>query len=310
MRLVGTIVVMSILVLSLLPAADPVSGDTLEDFTSPPGTVWAQLFLDNARARSITHTEGGYIVAGEQWGDVAPWNWAALVRLAENGNIDDYATFHALDNQNAAYEARPVYSDTEELEGYIVTGYRFKHFSEDGHEYYDPWVWLMKTDTTLDMLWDNRYGTPSDDRGNSVALHDDGYTIGGWEGLGGPAGNGYLVGATADGTISWEIKGDPTDDPWLAKEVHSVENTSDGGLILSTETGIIKLDTSSPPVIVEWETVTDCYYAVKQTADGGYIGVGSTDGVFDSPDVILTKPGFPISTGHEVSRPSLTCHQW
>ena len=249
-RLVGTIVLLGTLILPLLPAATPVAGDTLEYFRNPPGTVWAQLFLDNARARSIAHTDDGYIVAGEQWGDPEPYNWAALVRLALNGNIDDYATFHTLDQQNAAYQARPVYSDTEELEGYIVTGYRYNFFEESGHEYYDPWVWLMKTDTSLDKLWDNRYGTPFSDQGNAVVQHDDGYVVGGWEGLGGPAGNGYLVGTTADGTLSWELKGD-FERLWLVPEVHSLENTSDGGLILGTGTGIVKLDTASPPVVVD-----------------------------------------------------------
>ena len=248
----------------------------------PLGCEWSQIFLDNSAAYSIAATDGGYVVAGSQWPSEAGPGldiWAAMAELDLFGNIVDWATFETESKHNAAYSVIPRYTE-DELDGYAVTGFKYKHYTENSHEYDQPDVWLMTTNTSLDKQWDERYGQPCTDRGNSIVRDGSGYVIGGWRDLCG-SGNGYLVRTHENGDLDWEVM-------YALNEIHSVENAQDSGYILGTDSGIVKVDSGSPPSHV-WTTGDDCYYSVKQTADGGYVGVGETPSPSDAPDVILTK---------------------
>jgi PKD repeat protein len=247
--------------------------DVLSDFTNPPGTNWGVLFSENARGRDIIFTGDSYMVAGYGWDpaeDVFD-RWALLARYDLNGNLLDSAVY----DEEKANEAYSVIYDAA-LERYVVTGGKYHFYEEEGHEYEDYWVWLMSANSTLEKQWDEVYGTPFPDRGNSIIKDGDGYIIGGWEGISTLVhdGWGYMVRTQADGTLDWEVRAN-TDNTtsWLAPEIYSVARTSDGGAILGTESGMVKVSFASPPTF-EWRSGEGEYFAAKQTSDGGYIGVG------------------------------------
>ena len=259
--------------------------DQLSDFTDPPGSRWAQLFLDNASAYSIANAGSGYVAAGMQTGEPFPHYWPAMVELDAAGNVTDWATFEAEGNPGAAHS---VISEAAcgGGDGYIVAG--FEHQTHGA--YYDPDVWLMKTDSALVEQWETHFGDPFDDFGNSVSCDGTGYLIGGWHGLGGPSGNGWLIHTNSTGAQDWEYESliGQTSTWWAGSEVHSTGQAT-GGYILGTANGMVKADTDSP-LDFGWRVGEgDLYHDVKQTADGGYIGVGRTDGATSDDDVVLTK---------------------
>ncbi|MFC1978542.1 PKD domain-containing protein [Chloroflexota bacterium] len=249
-------------------------------FESPPGSDWGTLYSDyapeNATAFSAAEVSGSYVVAGTQTGPMGPEldSWAVLVKLDGTGTVIDNANFNVGNDHNAAYDIIGV------ADGYVVAG--TKHQGADPP--YDPYIWLVKTNTTLDTQWQQTYGTAYPDRGNSVIEDDTGFVIGGFQGDGG-TGDGWLIHTNSTGTKDWDVVGG-----WLTKEVYSVVQTSDNGYILGTDNGIKKTTAASSPPSESWTAVTgNPYYSVQQTTDGGYIGVGTTNAPDGTTDIILTK---------------------
>jgi hypothetical protein len=299
-----------VLFLITLSAPDAFAENTLEDFTEAPGMIWGELFSSDAAACSLARTDNGYMVAGRQSGAVGPGidEWAVLAEFDRSGNLADSRTFENEADHNVAYAVIPSRSDKDEIDGYVVTGYKHKKFPEepDGEAYYDPWVWLLKTDLNLNKLWEKQFGDPFSDWGNSVIQDGSGFVIGGWKGLGPTtgSGSGYMIRTDGSGNLAWEaalVVGDETT-YWLSKEIHSVQATPDNGYILGTSSGIVKVAKRTgglPPAFVWYartpsgELVGECYYSVKPTSDGGYIGVGEklvkAEGKPDQCDLILTK---------------------
>jgi len=264
------------------------AADEPGDFTDPPGANWAQLFLDQATAYSIALTDTGYIAAGAQTGDPWPYIWAAMVKLDWVGNIQDWATFEGEDHPNLAYDVIPNFTPPPlAVDGYVIAGYM--HQNDD--VYYDPHVWIMKTGLTLDKDWGHTFGNAFDDWGNSLLQDASGYVIGGWNGIGGPSGSGWLIHTNSAGTVDWEAIADVSDPTtwWMSREVESVRPCSDGGYVLATESGIVKAAAGTPPTF-GWEADSSNSYAfAQQTTDGGYIGVGTIEGAGGSDQVLLKK---------------------
>lgn len=197
--------------------------------------------------------------------------------------------------------------------GYAVLGYTQStdgNISNNPTENYDYWV--LKFDANDELQWNKTYGGSLDDRGNDIIqTQDGGYVIVGYsksadEDVTANAGahDLWIVKLTATGSISWEkslgyIGTDKaqsviqtSDDGYFV--VGLLDVTASGGEGNSRATQHaggdywgIKLDASGN---TEWTKYfggnnSELPYDTIQTADGGYIIIGTSD----STDVDITN---------------------
>ena len=146
-------------------------------------------------------------------------------------------------------------------------------------------IYLVKTDNFGNPLWTKEYGGDSTDFGYDIQLTTDGgFIITGQTTLNKLSKDLYLIKVDSSGTIEWEkIFGG-----FGTEEGRSVRQTSDKGYIVSGTTNsigngyndiyLLKTDSLGN---LEWEKTFggsggETGYAARQTADSGYVVVGST----------------------------------
>lgn len=193
--------------------------------------------------------------------------------------------------------------------GYILGGFSSSGISGDKTETnvsvtqpHTTDYWIVKTNATGDIEWQNTIGGSSYDFLRSInQTTDGGYILGGYsssdisgdktENSVGSSSDFWIVKVDSSGEIEWDntIFANATD------ELFSIEQTSDGGYILggtsSSDNGpektenaygddywVIKLDVAGD---IEWQNTIrgsgeDWLRTIKQTADGGYIIGGSS----------------------------------
>ena len=165
--------------------------------------------------------------------------------------------------------------------GYALVGYT----NSSGAGSYD--FWLIKTNSSGGMLWNQTYGGPGDDEAYSVVqCNDTGYAVAGYTnsyGIGET--NAWLVKTDSSGNMQWS----QTYGGRAENIAYSVIQTSDGGYALAGYTDsfgagsydfwLVKTDSSGNMV---WSQTyggsgDDEAGWVIQTSDGGYALTGLTN---------------------------------
>jgi len=161
-------------------------------------------------------------------------------------------------------------------------------------------VWLVRTDSLGNIIWQNSYGGNKDEIGNSViATNDGGFVVAGRTGT---SSNGNVVGYYGNndfwvfkvdsvGTFLWQrclggslydqafsIKATIDNGYIIAGSTRSLDHDLSSGWVTGEETWIVKIDSVGNII---WNrtfggTDDESYHSVILTSDGGYLMVGKT----------------------------------
>jgi len=239
--------------------------------------VWDKTFggTSDDAAWSVQQTsDGGYVIAGftESYGAGEEDVW--LIRTDSNGNeVWDKTFGGASDDDGISVQQT---SDG----GYVIAGFT-ESYGAGGRD-----VWLIRTDSNGNKVWDKTFGGTSDDDGESVRqTSDGGYVIAGFtESYGASGEDFWLIKTDSSGSEVWDktFGGTSDDAAWSAQQ------TSDGGYIIAGSTSsygvgewdawLIKTDSNGNKV---WDKTfggasDDDGISIQQTSEGGYIIAGAT----------------------------------
>jgi len=156
-----------------------------------------------------------------------------------------------------------------------------------GRKYYNSnyWIWMIKTDEYGNEEWNHSYGDQNDYAYSVQQTTDGGFIIAGvsWDSYDQDF---LLIKTDENGIEEWSHTYGNT---WASSYARSVQQTNDGGYIITGETDwygaglddfwLIKTDENG---IEEWNQTYggsgwDQSRSVQQTTDGGYIVTGETD---------------------------------
>ena len=257
--------------------------------------LWDRIYgfdMDDC-AYSIQQTpDGGYSAVGYTWSQTGGAYNVHLLKTDSLGNTLWDTTYGGM-----AYDRGYSHQLTVDG-GFIITGYK-DLLGLNGAE-----VYLIRTDSLGNVLWDTTYGGSGDDYGISVQRTlNGGYIVTGYtDSYGEGDQDVYLIKTDSLGNALWErTYGDSTDN-WGC----SVQQTPDGGYVVAGRTWVfgtgwhdlylLKTDSLGD---VTWDTTYglisrgpyDCWdYSVQLTPDGGFIVAGGiwTYGLREE-DVYLLK---------------------
>jgi len=232
--------------------------------------------------------DGGFILAGYTYSYGAGSSDVCLVKTDSEGNLTWSHTYGESNNEFGT----GVQQTTDG--GYVICGYAYTGAA--GLES----VYLIKTDSTGNMVWNRTFGGSNNDYGHSVQqTTDGGYIVAGTTmSVGGGYWDFYLVKTDSVGNLMWSRNygGDTYD------EGYSVQQTNDGGYIIAGSTlsygagrwdaYLIKTDADGDTI---WTRTVggannDYGYSVQETMSGDYVVAGWTSSYgVDAFDVYLFK---------------------
>jgi len=219
--------------------------------------------------------DGGYIIAGETNSSGAGSTDIYLVRTDASGDTLWVRTYGGT-GAEYGYEVHETNDN-----GFIITG-RTTSFGAGAAD-----VFLIKTNSSGDIVWSKTYGGVLDDFGYSVQqTTDNGYIVTGFTqnfGVGGT--DLYLIKTDVNGDTLWTRTFRGTSDDYG----RSVKQTNDGGYIIAGYTNsfgaggndmyLLKTDGNGDSLWTKafGGTGADYAYSIVQTTDLGYAVVGSTN---------------------------------
>ena len=250
-------------------------------FTSSVGASsgWSKTYggADADGALSLIATgDGGYFLVGytRSFGAGEEDFW--LIKVDSLGNMQWNCTYGG-----AGADIASSVIETSDG-GYAITGYTGS-FGAGGDD-----IWLIKTDDSGNMKWNQTYGGAEDDYTFSlVELSDCGYTIAGYtRSYGAGRDDFWLVKTDASGNAEWNR----TYGGWDDEGTISLVLCSDGGYALAGMTEsfghgsdrddfwLVKTDSFGN---MEWNqtyggTIREYGFCLVQSSDGGYAFAGST----------------------------------
>ncbi|MCJ7445886.1 MAG: hypothetical protein MUO26_15425 [Methanotrichaceae archaeon] len=193
--------------------------------TNSTGDVqWQETFgkSGNEDSRSVWQTsDGGYILTGNtnSYGNGLYDVW--LIKTNDAGIEQWNKTFGETGN-DLGYSVQ----ETDDM-GYIIAG--VKSYQPSGED-----VWLIKTDSAGNKIWDRTFGGTAQDRGYSVQqTRDGGYVVAGQTSSYGAGGaDVWVIQTDPSGRELWNktVGGDDSDSG------RSVQQTRDGGYVIAGNT--------------------------------------------------------------------------
>jgi len=266
--------------------AAPSHSESFEESNSSI-VLWSKTYggADEDCAYSIVlqTSDGGFVLAGSTYSFGAGGSDFWLVKTDWLGNMRWNKTYGGLGDDEAHFVVRSADG------GFAVVG-TTNSFGATGYD-----VWLIKIDSSGNMLWNKTYGgVGSDEAWSVVNTADGGFALAGWTAsFGAGSGDLWLVKTDALGNAEWNKTYGGT----LFEAANSLKQTSDGGFVLAGSTysfgsggsdfWLIKTDNFGN---IQWNrtyggTNEDYGFSVVQTFDGGYAIAGSTSsfglGVYD-----------------------------
>ena len=220
-------------------------------------------------------SDGGYIVMGQTPPDFAGKTKIRLIKTDSSG-ITLWDKVFGGTISDGGDSIQQVIDG-----GYIITGRTWVDNTNKSN------VWLIKTDSAGNIVWNKTFGGIDFDEGKSVQqTADGGYIITGYTNSNGYGGNtGWLIKTDSAGNKSWDKTFSEV------RSGNSVQQTSDGGYIITgplvNDTVMIKTDASGNKL---WDSTFAGVFvdttrgnvgnAIKQTSDGGYIIASSSYSVY------------------------------
>jgi hypothetical protein len=211
--------------------------------------LWYRTFNGSSYAEGASvrqADDGGYIIAGLQ--DAGGW----LIKTDSSGNKEWEKIF----GESGEGELKSVQQTKDG--GYIIAGRSPGDYESNGYD-----VWMIKTDSSGQALWNKTFGGSAEDYANSVQqTSDGGYIIAGitWS-YGGSNMDAWLIKTDAEGNEVWSKVFGGADEGKNADQVKPTFTQTGAG----TATGSIPFG-----------KMNSAAYSVQQTSNEGYILVGET----------------------------------